>query len=255
MDHDTAGPAVIDCGGAVRAPAAAHQMVGTGGHRAHCVGTALGHRARIVIAHRLDHGAQALLKHSSIGVGQSAEHTRGAVGVVAVPDGEVAAAGAVAGSPYRTGIELVDPDIDSFFQLVVRQRPPLGGTLSQRAVQLVQRVVVANQRGAKRDFSDRAQRDLTGQEPAANLGQAIAQGQSQIHLPQRAAVSHRQRTRHLGGGGIPPVTDPLRMLAVSTATAHQLRDRRQFAGLRSCGCPRPVSDSVDQGRVAHVSDL
>jgi len=103
--------------------------------------------------------------------------------------------------------------------------------LGDLAVDAGQRDRVEDLPGAPHDRRDHRRAEVAGQEPGRHFREPIAQRHRQPDLPQRPAMTDRQRTRHLRRGGVEVITGPPRVLALAAAAAFQLGDRRQLAGL------------------------
>jgi hypothetical protein len=161
----------------------------------------------------------------------------------------------VADPAHRIGVVALDPDIDGLLQRVVRERTPAGGVLGDLAVDAGQRDRVEDLPGAPHDRRDHRRAEVAGQEPGRHFGEPIAQRHRQPDLPQRPAMTDRQRARHLRRGGVEVITGPPRVLALAAAAAFQLGDRRQLAGLSGRRSPPPAGDRPDQRHLIHASQI
>ena len=256
MDDDVGGPPVATGRRALGVAAGAGQPLGTGGQRAHGVGAALRHGARIVIADHVGHLHQPALEHRGVAGIQLAPH-RGDLGVVVfVAHLEISAPGAAAGTPQRPRIVQIDPDVDGLGQLVIRQPAPLGGLCGQRGIDLGHRLTVGDQIGMPGDRRDDPIAHLAVGIQRRHLRQPVAQRQTQSHLAGCLVVPHPQRAGDLGGHRVPAVAGPFGALALLVAApAGQLGDRRAAAAppQRPPGAPTPGWPPHHHRRVVGVT--
>lgn len=254
MDDDARGPAVISGGHTGRVAATAGQVSGTGGQCADRVGATLRHRARIVLAHPADHDCQPLTEQGGIRRVQSTPHAGGARGVVAIPDGEIPAAGVVAGAPYGTGVDLINPCVQRLLQLVLGQRAEFERTVGDHGVQRAHRIGVGDQCGAGHDRAHGAHAHIAGQEQRRHSGKPVPQCDREVHLPACSPVPQRQRRADLCRGGIPVVAGPIWMF-VDTAPSNQFGDPGQASRVSGRTGPCGVAHRRDQCRIVQGGQL
>ena len=73
-----------------------------------------------------------------------------------------------------------------------------------------------------------------------------------MHLPGGAAVTDTQRSRYLGGRGVPLVTGPMRAFVVSATSMNQLGDGRESGG---GGCGFGCGPLLDRGHDREVGGV
>ncbi len=246
VDEEAGGdPVGAGVGGAGGVAALAGQGGGVDGQCAEGVGAALRLGAGVVVADGVDQGVDRGLEEGGVVGGQSAPDAGGAGGVVGVADGEVAAAGGVAGAAHRGGVVALHGGVDGLFELVLRQGSPVDGLFGEVGVQGGQRVVVGDQGGAPGDGVHGAGGQVAGQEQGADVGEAVAQGDGEVHLSAGAAVADGQGAGEFGGAGVPVVAGPVGVF-VGAAAGHQFGDPGESAGVGGGGGPGPILDSGDQ---------
>ena len=232
-----------------RRTAEARQLLAARRERAQRIGAALGQGTRIVLADTARHLHQPPFQDRCVGRVEPSPHRRGAGGVVAAADLDVAVAREGPDAPQSPRIETVHPHIDRLLQFAVGQWSPGARVIGDSSVDSGKGLLVLHEFGAPDDGGHDAIAEHAVGEQRGDLRQPAVQRHAEMHLAGGPSLAESQRRCHFGGRGIPRVAGPQRPVVIPAAAAGQFGDRRQSTrGSRGLGAG-PLLDRGDDGRV------